>query len=63
MRQFIIILQFIVGILLALIIFVGLIAQGSGHNIPLGTNVFFVATSLILVALLFISSYIKRKIK
>ena len=63
MRQFIIILQVVLGILLAFIIFVGLVAQGSGHNIPVKTNVEFIVMSIILTLLLVLSSFIKAKLK
>ena len=63
MRQFIIILQVLLGLLLAFIIFTGLVGQGSGHNIPVKTNAWFVVMSIILTILLVLSSFIKEKLK
>jgi hypothetical protein len=62
MRQFINILQVVFVILLVLTLFIWLMARGSGHNIPLKTNVEFGIQSLILVILLILSIFIKRKI-
>lgn len=52
MRQLVIIIKVILIILLILNLFVWLMAHGSGHNIPLKTDLKFGITTCILLILL-----------
>ena len=61
MRKLMIILKIVFIILLILNTFIGIIAQGSGHNIPLRTNLIFGIVDLLLVALIILTIYLGRK--
>jgi hypothetical protein len=63
MRQLVLISKIILTALLVLNIFIWIIAQGSGHNIPLRTNIIFGARGLVLLALLILLIYWGNKME
>lgn len=63
MKQLLTIAKIILFLLLCLNVFIWIIAQGAGHNIPLKTNLIFGIRSIILLMLLLLCIYWGRKKK
>lgn len=63
MRQLSVILKIILAILLLITLFVWLMAHGSGHDIPIETDLKLGITGIVLFALLILAIYHGRKNK
>jgi hypothetical protein len=61
MKHLLTIMKIIFSLLLCFNIFIWIIAQGTGHNIPLKTNLIFGIRSFLLLVLLLLSVYWKRR--
>ena len=62
-RKIITILKIVFTVILVLNTFIWLIAQGSGHRIPVKTNLIFGTTSFIFLILVILTIYLGRKNK
>jgi hypothetical protein len=55
-------LKIIFSILLVLDVFFAGMSHGSGHNIPLKTDIYILSIGVILISILILLSYLGRKI-
>jgi hypothetical protein len=63
MKQLLMVIKIILFLVLCLNIFIWIIAQGTGHNIPLKTNLIFGIRGIILLILFLLSIYWGRREK